>query len=173
MKTYFQENNNNTNPTASKEENEKYQELISLFKVLYSDTFVIIGFQNKFLEELKQRITSSKEIFIGDLFLNFVVYMKTYSTYMNHYQRIVPILSSMKNAPIGFKLDSLKNDLCKGKGLKDFLIMPVQRIPRYALLLRVLLSFPSLFLFLLFIYLLLSIILFVIYILFIINKWEK
>ena len=112
-------------------------ELFSLLKVIYSDIFVIIGFQNKFLEELKQRTSASEIMEIGDLFLNFVVYMKTYLTYMNHYQRIIPILSSIKNNPVGQQLDSLKSNSCKGKGLKDFLIMPVQRIPRYALLLRV------------------------------------
>ena len=54
---------------------------------------------------------------------------------MNHYQQIVQILAKRKNEKqLKTIIDNLK-ETPTSKGFKDYMIMPVQRIPRYAMLL--------------------------------------
>ena len=64
---------------------------------------------------------------------------------MNHYQNAVQLLAKKKTDK------TLQNMLFRlkpqpaGKGIKDYMIMPIQRIPRYQMLLHVCLlnySFP-------------------------------
>ena len=74
---------------------------------------------------------------IADIFIAFEHPLKTYFSYMNHYQSVVPLLSATKGTEFANKLESMKTPLCNGKGLRDFLIMPAQRIPRYLMLLIV------------------------------------
>ena len=65
------------------------------------------------------------------------MYFKSYSQYVSHYQVIVQILAQRKqDTELQQIFESLKPQAL-GKGLKDYMIMPVQRIPRYALLLHV------------------------------------
>ena len=63
--------------------------------------------------------------------------MKTYTQYVTHYQPIVQMLKTRKDALFTNYLNGLVTSECKGKGLKDYLIMPVQRIPRYNMMLAV------------------------------------
>ena len=77
----------------------------------------------------------NEETQLGDIFLEFCNPMKTYFSYMNHYQTLIPLLRETKGTRFAELLESMKQPACKGKGLRDFLIMPAQRIPRYAMLL--------------------------------------
>lgn len=63
--------------------------------------------------------------------------MKTYSQYVNHYQMVVQLLAKRKSdSELQNILESFKPDP-RGKGIKDYMIMPIQRIPRYQMLLAV------------------------------------
>ena len=63
------------------------------------------------------------------------MYLKTYYQYVNHYQYVVQWLAKRKGDKVLQKiLDGLKPE-ATGKGIKDFMIMPIQRIPRYKLFL--------------------------------------
>ena len=69
-------------------------------------------------------------------------YLKAYSQYVNHYQTVVQLLASKKgDTELQNLLESLKPSRT-GKGIKDYLIMPVQRIPRYQMLVQVCISWP-------------------------------
>lgn len=70
-----------------------------------------------------------------------VMYFKSYSQYVSHYQVIVQILAQRKQDTVLQQIFESLKPQALGKGLKDYMIMPVQRIPRYALLLHV--RFPS------------------------------
>ena len=64
-------------------------------------------------------------------------YLKSYSQYVNHYQTVVQLLAGQKNnSELQVLLEGLKASKT-GKGIKDFLIMPIQRIPRYQMLIKV------------------------------------
>jgi hypothetical protein len=63
--------------------------------------------------------------------------MKMYSQYVQHYQKVVPLLAARRKVPkFEEMLNLLQSDSDK-RTMKDFLIMPVQRIPRYSMLLSV------------------------------------
>lgn len=56
---------------------------------------------------------------------------------MNHYQNVVQLLAKRRSDKnLQTMLESLKPQTA-GKGIKDYLIMPIQRIPRYQMLLQV------------------------------------
>ena len=65
------------------------------------------------------------------------LFLKSYSQYVNHYQQVVTLLADRKqDKQFQVFLIELKNQ-STGKGIQDYMIMPVQRIPRYAMLLGV------------------------------------
>eukprot|EP01104_Vermistella_antarctica_P021067 TRINITY_DN92_c0_g8_i1.p1 TRINITY_DN92_c0_g8~~TRINITY_DN92_c0_g8_i1.p1 ORF type:complete len:1299 (-),score=298.85 TRINITY_DN92_c0_g8_i1:294-4190(-) len=108
-------------------------------KSLYNDITVIIGYNSIILRDLNSRlkdwsVTQSK---LGDVFLKMASFLKAYTQYLNHYQRAntdaLPRLRT--DASLSRTIEYLKTDRCGNKGIKDFLIMPVQRIPRYRMLL--------------------------------------
>lgn len=65
-----------------------------------------------------------------------------YTTYISGYDKCVRLLGQMRKSRKFTKfLDETRTDPeCKGLDLMSFLIMPIQRIPRYELLLRELIS---------------------------------
>jgi FYVE/RhoGEF/PH domain-containing protein 5/6 len=67
-------------------------------------------------------------------------FLKTYTQYINNYDAAQNAVAkcSQDNPRFQRWLEETRNDpLCKGLGLQSYLIMPVQRVPRYSLLLRV------------------------------------
>merc|ERR1712100_69390 len=82
----------------------------------------------------------NQDSLIGDIFISFADPLKTYFSYMNHYQTVVPLLSSTNGTEFAEELEKMKKPVCNGKGLRDYLIMPAQRIPRYLMLLMDLLK---------------------------------
>lgn len=70
---------------------------------------------------------------IGDLFVNFAPYFKMYTLYINNHEAATTLLGSlMKDAKyVAFA------SLLKGPALASLLIEPVQRVPRYKMLLEV------------------------------------
>jgi len=65
-------------------------------------------------------------------------YLKCYTTYVNNYNNAVQILTDLENSSEAFTayLKTLTTSSIPGKGLYTYLIMPIQRVPRYILLLQ-------------------------------------
>eukprot|EP01095_Lingulamoeba_sp_RSL-Kostka_P007919 TRINITY_DN2582_c0_g1_i1.p1 TRINITY_DN2582_c0_g1~~TRINITY_DN2582_c0_g1_i1.p1 ORF type:complete len:501 (+),score=122.08 TRINITY_DN2582_c0_g1_i1:60-1505(+) len=110
-------------------------ELTGLYQILE----VISSYHHSFLTALQEKIingTIKPDTQLGDAFLEMSSYLKSYKQYVNHYQKVVPVLAKRKNDPkLQEVLNNMNNVATRGKGMKDFLIMPVQRIPRYNMLL--------------------------------------
>jgi len=101
-----------------------------------SDLEVILGIQKQFMSDISRRTKDwNEKTLLADIFIVFADPLKTYFSYMNHYQTVVPLLAQTRGSDFATKLNEMKKPSCRGKGLRDFLIMPAQRIPRYLMLL--------------------------------------
>lgn len=76
---------------------------------------------------------------IGDIFTQFVPYMKVFNEYCKNYDRCAAFLGECAKTPLlpfnAFCNDVADNPASGGLNLSAYLIMPVQRMPRYRLLL--------------------------------------
>ncbi|KAL6075688.1 RhoGEF domain containing protein [Balamuthia mandrillaris] len=128
---------------SSKEESSNYSSSAILTKeerkLLFSELEVILGYQEELLSNLTLRIESwSLDQRLGDIFKNMVTFLKVYTSYVNQFNQAITLLANLKTRP-DFKavlsyMESKKR--CNRQTLNSFLIMPVQRIPRYVLLLQ-------------------------------------
>lgn len=86
---------------------------------------------------------SSDHLCIGDIFLYLGPFLKIYSVYARNYQNAIKTASELerKNSVFAsFLRQRLRSPECAGKGLQAYILAPVQRIPRYKLLLEDLLK---------------------------------
>lgn len=109
-------------------------------RAIFSETEVILNYNRLLLVQLEQRVGKwNVHQCLGDIFLQIAGFLKIYSQYCSHYSEAMRILGECKKLSKFKKfLDDLKkksHDL-EHRGLEDFLIRPVQRIPRYFLLLQ-------------------------------------
>ncbi|KAJ3434383.1 faciogenital dysplasia protein [Anaeramoeba flamelloides] len=90
-----------------------------------------------FLHKLEKKILNWKEqSTIGDFFLELIPFFKLYSTYFRGYSESNEILlQSLKN-PTFKNWASEKKRANNNLGLQSFLILPIQRLPRYELFLK-------------------------------------
>jgi len=112
-------------------------DLLTSIQMLTTMVKVILGYHHVLLSQLQQRMDTWRPgTKLGDAFTEMSSYLKTYAQYVTHYQPIVRLLKERKDDPqLVSYLRKLSSADCKGKGLRDFMIMPVQRIPRYSMLL--------------------------------------
>lgn len=130
--------------------------------VLSTSTAVILGFSRMLLDMLVSRFSTWQPLYtcIGDVFLSVAEYLKvrcrlTSSSMLCSRRVLTPLLQSYTNyvncyepfvtklAKVLKKDKELQDELCLGKSFlfcESKLIIPVQRIPRYLLLLRELLD---------------------------------
>ena len=128
------------------------------FGASLSGVEVIYQFHTSLITDLEEMIKSwSTSTKLGELFERVVcnnkktkkinhktkkitvqaLYLKFYSQYVTHYQTVVQLLAKKKaDKNLQTLLEKLKPE-SRGKGLKDYMIMPIQRIPRYQMLLTV------------------------------------
>mmetsp|Transcript_1181 Transcript_1181/g.3590 ORF Transcript_1181/g.3590 Transcript_1181/m.3590 type:complete len:890 (-) Transcript_1181:1727-4396(-) len=108
-----------------------------LLTSLFSDVEVIVGYNGLFLASLEQVVLEKPDQqCIGPIFLKLASFLKSYKQYITHYTKATTRLRSLQQDPEFVKLlERLRTDAGQNKGIKDFLIMPVQRIPRYLMLL--------------------------------------
>ena len=102
---------------------------------LFSNVKNIVVFNRRMLTEMEEK-SARGESFIGT-FRNFVPFLRMYQTYINNYQLASETLQRLKaNAAVAKVLKGLDAAAGKSLTLADYLILPVQRVPRYRLLLN-------------------------------------
>ncbi|KAL5037253.1 hypothetical protein BDV3_006777 [Batrachochytrium dendrobatidis] len=114
---------------------------------VFSNLKDIFGVNCELKKQLKERIKSKPfdpdTTCIGDIFLMLTPYLKMYSLYVKNFNHAIALVSdiSQKNTTFAtfIKEQGMKPE-CKGRIFQTFLIEPVQRIPRYKLLLEDLLK---------------------------------
>jgi hypothetical protein len=129
------------NPLLNMATSSKPLALESDVRTMFSSIEIIYSINSMLLEGLnaKMRRWSTKQT-IGDVFLFMGDFLKTYTDYINHYDTSQTcVLRCMQENPrfMRFLEDMSADPVCKGLGLPSLLVMPVQRVPRYSLLLRV------------------------------------
>mmetsp|Transcript_37697 Transcript_37697/g.60374 ORF Transcript_37697/g.60374 Transcript_37697/m.60374 type:complete len:631 (+) Transcript_37697:47-1939(+) len=94
----------------------------------------IIQFHQIFLEDLHTEFEKKEEGNMASVFIKSAAFLKLYIDYITHYQRILDIFAKHNKAK---KLKKyLKQKRKERKPLTNHLILPIQRIPRYMLLLE-------------------------------------
>jgi len=108
----------------------------NLLKTIFNNAEVIYNINSNLLAKLEQRWNAwDYEQKLGDVFLSTMEFLKCYNQYVNHYNRSLDTLAEC--AKITAFMDFLKvKGLKCGHHLRDLLIVPVQRIPRYVILLE-------------------------------------
>ncbi|GAM23528.1 hypothetical protein SAMD00019534_067030 [Acytostelium subglobosum LB1] len=110
-------------------------------RAIFSSELESIILTNTMLkEELQRRLKAwDTDTQIGDIFLKFSSFLKVYSQYSINYETAIEVLNECQKQPkFRSYLNKVKekNEEIKLRGLEDHLIRPIQRIPRYSLLLR-------------------------------------
>ncbi|EKE37716.1 hypothetical protein ENUP19_0020G0026 [Entamoeba nuttalli] len=112
-----------------------------LLKNTIKDLEMIIKYNQTLLNSLLQ-FRKDKNIY-GDgfakQFLQFTMFLKSYTTYVNHQSQISDDIyqKSIKNKNYGNKLKELSlQPEVKNQTIASYLILPVQRIPRYELFIK-------------------------------------
>ncbi|KAN0000424.1 hypothetical protein ACTFIZ_000873 [Dictyostelium cf. discoideum] len=116
-------------------------------KIVFSQIEVILLYNSKLLEKLSTRITNDRWNYyqkIGDVFLEFTHFLKVpYSHYITNFPSVLKVLESASKRPsyVLFIQECKHLPQVGKRDLQSFVSMPVQRCPRYVLLLRELLKF--------------------------------
>lgn len=116
-------------------------------KVIFSSLESIVALHEKFLQALSERLEGALKkkgyytLIVGDVFAEYASAMPLYTPYVDNFEKSSRQLQSLqKSRKRGKQMkeleDELKKTKSKGLSLIDLLISPVQRIPRYLLLLR-------------------------------------
>jgi len=101
---------------------------------VFSNVEMILPCQAKFLEDLRTAQETSR---IGQVFVDFAPYFKMYNTYVANFEDSMAMIQKLKKKSEPFQelLQAAASPTGCGKTLEDLLITPVQRIPRYRMLL--------------------------------------
>eukprot|EP01094_Clydonella_sp_ATCC50884_P027705 TRINITY_DN8074_c0_g1_i3.p1 TRINITY_DN8074_c0_g1~~TRINITY_DN8074_c0_g1_i3.p1 ORF type:complete len:701 (+),score=215.49 TRINITY_DN8074_c0_g1_i3:47-2149(+) len=86
----------------------------------------------------------NSEQLIGDIFLEMIPFFKVYQEYYTNYEAGIELLRKLsKKKDVGAYLKYCEEEVSKGHNLAFLLVAPVQRIPRYNLLVKELLKHSS------------------------------
>eukprot|EP01111_Echinosteliopsis_oligospora_P009558 TRINITY_DN2823_c0_g1_i1.p1 TRINITY_DN2823_c0_g1~~TRINITY_DN2823_c0_g1_i1.p1 ORF type:complete len:446 (+),score=91.59 TRINITY_DN2823_c0_g1_i1:687-2024(+) len=109
-------------------------------RAIFSEMDAILGLNTLLLQDLESRVASwNVHQRLGDIFITIANFLKIYTQYCANYNEAMRVLLECKKQPKFSKfIDELKkkNAALQQRGLEDFLIRPVQRVPRYFLLLQ-------------------------------------
>ena len=114
----------------------------SLPQASTKDDPVSNGVEN--VESLESKAFES--LTFGDIFVEYAPLLRMYSQYANNYGMACSVLNpylSRHEAAAELIREAESNSKCTGQTFFSFLIMPIQRVPRYELLLRELLKNSS------------------------------
>ena len=115
-------------------------------KVLFSNIEMILNFNKILFEGIQQRLRNwSDEQLLGDIFMKLTDFLRIYVDYVNNFDNAMRLVGNFKKTTpnkefIKFITKTERLPACKGLSLESFLIMPVQRVPRYVMLLMDLLK---------------------------------
>eukprot|EP00842_Homolaphlyctis_polyrhiza_P005966 jgi/Hompol1/6370/HPOL_001186-RA len=109
---------------------------------IFSNLKDIIGVNTELKNQLEERIQGSpfnvSKTCIGDIFLVLTPYLKMYSLYVKNFNHAISLITELTHKHPAFaaflKEQAMRRE-CKGLIFQTLLIEPVQRIPRYKLLL--------------------------------------
>ncbi|KYQ92149.1 pleckstrin (PH) domain-containing protein [Tieghemostelium lacteum] len=107
-------------------------------QTIFGEIVTIYNYNSHFLTRLEERMKQqASSIVFGDIFISIIDFLKTYSVYINNYTKSLKTLENVRKSST---IDQLflqygTNPACDSLDLNSLLIMPVQRIPRYILLL--------------------------------------
>ncbi|KAL6070868.1 Dbly domain-containing protein [Balamuthia mandrillaris] len=109
-------------------------------KQIFSCVRIIYQLNEKFYNDLKKEVEGGNaRDSLGQLFIELASYLKMYSTYVNNYDEAIRILMELRmNNPEWKNFTAKQRALPESRNLslEDYLIQPVQRVPRYRLLLQ-------------------------------------
>ncbi|KAL6059603.1 Calponin domain containing protein [Balamuthia mandrillaris] len=109
-------------------------------KTLAKDVAVITAFNKSLLKDMEPRIKNwNPRQTLGDIFVMVSNFLKVYTQYVQQYSRASFELQEAKRSSAKLtefleKISAMKE--VKGMAISGFLIQPIQRIPRYLLLLK-------------------------------------
>eukprot|EP00727_Mastigamoeba_balamuthi_P002965 m51a1_g12666 putative domain containing protein (429) ;mRNA; f:211-1656 len=104
---------------------------------IFSNIDIIVKYNEVLLDQLRKNRVG-EPITLGSIFLKLSDFLRTYITYINNFpsaQQSLKDLSANKKFEDWLKLQSVNPRSC-GLNLLSLLIMPIQRIPRYVLMLK-------------------------------------
>lgn len=105
---------------------------------------MILNFNKILLEGIEQRLRNwSDEQALGDIFIKLTDFLRIYVDYVNNFEHSVALTDKLKKKNQEFDKFLIKAEkipACRGLTFESFLIMPVQRVPRYVMLLMDLLK---------------------------------
>ncbi|RIA96501.1 hypothetical protein C1645_384598 [Glomus cerebriforme] len=107
------------------------------------DERIAITIDDKPIEDSEDKFWNPEDGCLGDIFLDMAPFFKMYSIYVKNFNSALSVINvQLRDNPAfsAFLRDIIKTGQCKGLTLQAYLIMPVQRIPRYKLLLEDLLK---------------------------------
>eukprot|EP00026_Physarum_polycephalum_P003352 Phypoly_transcript_03362.p1 GENE.Phypoly_transcript_03362~~Phypoly_transcript_03362.p1 ORF type:complete len:350 (+),score=44.59 Phypoly_transcript_03362:486-1535(+) len=113
-------------------------------RLIFSYIETILNLHTLFCKELEDVVQNKEMDGVGNAFLKNWEFFKMYSSYVNGYNASLSTLAYCKhNYPAFDKFIEAaeSNPMCTKLDLASFLIMPVQRLPRYILLLTDLLKY--------------------------------
>ena len=73
---------------------------------------------------------------IGKIMLNFIPYLRMYQTYLNNYDSINDLIHQLRKTKSSPFMRYVIKQEKKDHALESYLILPIQRIPRYELLFK-------------------------------------
>ena len=135
-------------PLLEKNQQKKGQQSILTgeeIKLLFSNVEIILNFNKILLETLDQRIKvwNPETSLLGDFFMKVTDFLRIYVDYVNNFDLAINFITSQKQSNKALKQFLTKTErlpACRGLTIESFLIMPVQRVPRYVMLLMDLLK---------------------------------
>eukprot|EP01120_Amphizonella_sp_Union-15-10_P011759 TRINITY_DN5072_c0_g1_i1.p1 TRINITY_DN5072_c0_g1~~TRINITY_DN5072_c0_g1_i1.p1 ORF type:complete len:634 (+),score=106.91 TRINITY_DN5072_c0_g1_i1:91-1902(+) len=118
---------------------------------IFSNVESILKFHQTLLHKLEKRMKKWKERdpntqLLGKMFNRLLPFLKIYTAYCSNYENALQTVFKYQSSSEEFNAfieHRVKSKQCQGLDFIDFLIMPVQRIPRYRLLLENLLKFTD------------------------------
>jgi len=103
----------------------------------------ILAYNKTVLEALHERsATVNFDTCVGDILSNMAPFLSLYTHYCNNYDRGIALMDTLRKKDPKldeFLIQCKTNPMCKNLDIMDLLIMPVQRVPRYILLIEQLL----------------------------------
>ncbi|XXQ39087.1 DH domain-containing protein [Plasmodiophora brassicae] len=120
---------------------------LGILQDLFQNVTIILGLHRTFFSDLTDRIGHwDDSVCFGDILLNCVPFMRMYTAYTGQYELGSQFLMEKIGKSKSWRkvLEQCRSDpRCGMKPLESFMIVPVQRIPRYRLLLENLIKYTD------------------------------